>query len=118
MTRRFGVLSRAALLVAFVLLSNVASAQLASQLLSVCLTIKGIVPVVALLMFIMAGGIYAIGQVLGAETRARAAVWSTAMLVGGAIGLIIAASAGYLLRMFSGAAIGTSATSLASTAAC
>jgi hypothetical protein len=108
MTRRFGMLTRAALLVAVVLLSNVVSAQLDVQLNAVCQTIKGIVPIVALLMFIMAGGIYAIGQVLGAETRARASVWATAMLVGGVIGLIIAASAGYLLTMFMNSGIGTS----------
>ena len=117
MTRRFGMLTRSALLVALVLLSNVASASLASSLASVCATIKGIVPIVALLMFIMAGGIYAIGQVLGAETRARASVWATAMLVGGVIGLILAASAGYLLQIFAGASLGGT-TSLASTAAC
>ena len=101
MTRRFGMLNRAALLVALVLLSNVVSAStLVSSLSGLCQTVKGIVPIVALLMFIMAGGIYAIGQVLGAETRARASVWATAMLVGGVIGLVIAASAGYFLQMF------------------
>jgi hypothetical protein len=40
-------------------------------------------------MFIMAGGVYAIGQVLGAETRARASVWATAMITGAVIGLVI-----------------------------
>ena len=100
MTRRFGVLNRAALFVALVLVSNVVFADMSSSLTALCGTIKGIVPVVALLMFIMAGGIYAIGQVLGAETRARASVWATAMLVGGVIGLIIAASAGFFLNMF------------------
>ncbi|MFH1447725.1 MAG: hypothetical protein ABIG39_02580, partial [Candidatus Micrarchaeota archaeon] len=55
---------------------------------------------------ILAGGIYAIGQVLGAETRARASVWATAMLVGGVIGLIIAASAQYLVSIFAQFTIG------------
>ncbi|MFH1470969.1 MAG: hypothetical protein ABIF01_04425, partial [Candidatus Micrarchaeota archaeon] len=95
MTRRFGMLNRAALLVAIVLFSNVVFADMYSSLSTLCSTIKGIVPVVALLMFIMAGGIYAIGQMLGAETRARASVWATAMLVGGVIGLVIAASANF-----------------------
>ncbi|MFH1471040.1 MAG: hypothetical protein ABIF01_04790, partial [Candidatus Micrarchaeota archaeon] len=71
------------------------------------------------LMFIMAGGIYAIGQMLGAETRARASVWATAMLVGGVIGLVIAASANFLLTMFAtGLGSGGSATSLDTSISC
>jgi hypothetical protein len=89
-----------------------------SQLSALCTNIKSIIPVVALLMFIMAGGVYAIGQVLGAETRARASVWATAMLVGGVIGLIIAASAQTLLNIFAGASLGTSATSIGTSVAC
>jgi len=40
-------------------------------------------------LIIMAAIIYAAGQVLGAETRARASVWATAMIVGAVIGIII-----------------------------
>jgi Na+-driven multidrug efflux pump len=98
---KYNLLSKGTALFVLVLLSKVVSAQgLAASLESVCVTIKTIVPVVALLMFILAGGIYAIGQVLGAETRARASVWATAMLVGGIIGLIIAASAGFFITTF------------------
>lgn len=42
-----------------------------------------------MIMILLAGGIYAIGQVLGAETRARASVWATAMLTGAIIGALI-----------------------------
>ena len=100
-------LNAGVLLVALVLLSGIAFADMASGINELCKTIKGIVPIVALLMFIMAGGVYAIGQVMGAETRARASVWATAMLVGGIIGLIIAASAGFLLNMFINASLGS-----------
>ena len=93
-------MNAAVLVMALAILSNVVFADLVSSLTELCTTVKGIVPVVALHRFIMAGGIYAIGQVLGAETRARASVWATAMLVGGVIGLIIAASANFLLTMF------------------
>jgi hypothetical protein len=104
-------MNAAVLLVALVLLSGIAFAQgMLSGLNSLCATIKSIVPVVALLMFIMAGGIYAIGQIMGAETRARASVWATAMLVGGIIGLVIAASAGFLLSMFAQASLGSGGT--------
>ena len=89
-------------------LANVAFAQsgMLTALNGICSTIKEVVPVVALLLFILAGAIYAIGQVLGSETRARATVWATAMLVGGIIGLIIAASAQFFLETFATFSIG------------
>jgi hypothetical protein len=119
MTRRFGILGRTATVVAVALLSNVVFAQgMVSALGTICANIKGVIPVVALLMFILAGGIYAIGQVLGAETRARASVWATAMLVGGIIGLIIAASAQFLLQTFASFSIGNTTTSLNTDVAC
>jgi hypothetical protein len=117
MTRRFGLLNRMAVILALVLLSNAVAADIASSLTEVCGNIRAIVPIVALLMFILAGGIYAIGQVLGAETRARASVWATAMLVGGIIGLIIAASAQFLVQMFA-QSIGGVTTSLNTAVAC
>ena len=94
-------------LVALMLLSNLVAADMVTELGKVCGNIKNVVPIVALLMFILAGGIYAIGQVLGAETRARASVWATAMLVGGVIGLIIAASAQFFLETFSKFSMGS-----------
>ncbi len=84
-----------------------ATLPIVTQLSLLCGNIKSIVPIVAVLMFITAGAVYAAGQIMGAETRARANVWSTAMLVGGIIGLVIAASAGYLLQIFAQAALGT-----------
>ncbi len=91
-------------------LAMLATAQTASglawQLGQICQTIVGIVPIVALLMFIMAGFVYAAGQIFGAETRSRANVWSTTMLVGGIIGLVLAASAPYFLAVFSRATLG------------
>ncbi|VVC02598.1 Uncharacterised protein [Candidatus Burarchaeum australiense] len=51
-------------------------------------------------MLLIAGLIYAAGQIMGAETRARANVWATALLTGGIIGLLIAASAPYVLQLF------------------
>jgi len=43
----------------------------------------------AMLLIVLAGTTYAIGQVLGAETRARASVWATAMMTGAIIGILI-----------------------------
>jgi len=44
---------------------------------------------VVVVLIILAAVIYAIGQVMGAETRARASVWATAMLTGAIIGAVI-----------------------------
>lgn len=94
--------NRTVVFLALALLSNVVLAQnqMYLQLNDLCNNVKAVVPVIALLMFILSGAIYAIGQVMGAETRARATVWSTAMLLGGILGLIIAASAQFLLVTF------------------
>lgn len=40
-------------------------------------------------MILLSGATYAAGQVMGAETRARATVWATAMITGAVIGALI-----------------------------
>ncbi len=82
-------------LIAFVLLvaSSVVLAQglsgLSNALGSLCSGIKGLIPIVSFLMIVSAGVIYAAGQLLDAETRARSSVWASAMLVGAIIGRLI-----------------------------
>lgn len=56
---------------------------------SLCKGLQDLLPVVAMLMIIVAGVIYASGQMMGAETRARANVWATAALVGAIIAILI-----------------------------
>ncbi len=56
----------------------------------VCNSIRQLIPAVAMLMIIGSAVVYILGQWTGAETRARANVWSNNMLVGAVIGLIIA----------------------------
>lgn len=72
-------------------LTSLAFAQsgLSNALMSLCNMAKTVLGIGAMLMIILAGLIYAVGQILGAETRARAAVWATAMLTGAVIGIII-----------------------------
>ncbi len=61
-----------------------------------------------MIMVLLAGATYALGQVLGAETRARATVWATAMMTGALIGALI-----YLLTpMLIKAILGSSSTIL------
>ena len=55
-----------------------------------CEGMTGLLPVVAMLMTVLAAAIYAAGQMMGAETRARANVWATASLTGAMIGVLIA----------------------------
>jgi len=50
---------------------------------------KALMASIVFALVIMAAIVYAAGQVLGAETRARASVWATAMIVGAVIGIII-----------------------------
>lgn len=63
--------------------------NLSSAISNVCGQISGFLPIVAFMLIVFAGVTYAAGQFLGAETRARASVWATAMLVGALIGIVI-----------------------------
>ncbi|MEM2138481.1 MAG: hypothetical protein QW568_05315 [Candidatus Anstonellaceae archaeon] len=63
-----------------------------------CVGLKGLLPVAAMLMIVVAGVIYAAGQVMGAETRARANVWATAALTGALIAVLIFAIAPAVLQ--------------------
>lgn len=58
---------------------------------SLCGGISTMVPVVAMLMTVVGGVVYASGQMMGAETRARANVWATAALVGAVTMMLIIA---------------------------
>ncbi|MEW6722124.1 MAG: hypothetical protein AB1324_02595 [Candidatus Micrarchaeota archaeon] len=65
------------------------TSNLESGLRLLCSQAKFFLAVSAMVLVILAGAVYAIGQILGAETRARAAVWATAMLTGAVIGIVI-----------------------------
>jgi len=99
-------------LIALLILSSVSTAQIgrctaegiciASQFNDLCMDVKNAVPIIAFAMLLIAGIIYAAGQIMGAETRARANVWATALLTGGIIGLILAAATPYIVWFFLG----------------
>ncbi len=63
-----------------------------------CTGIQSLIPVASMLMLVIAAVIYAAGQMMGAETRARANVWATAALTGALIGILIVAIAPTVLR--------------------
>lgn len=97
-------------LLAFVVMSSIVAASpggianLQTALTNLCSDIKSLIPIVSFLMIIAAGVIYASGQLLGAETRARASVWATAMIVGAFIGLVIVVITPGLLSTLYGSA--------------
>jgi len=96
---RYGIL---ALLVFVLAVNMVAADNLSTTLSKMTEQLKGILPVVALLMIVLAGVVYAAGQVMGAEMRSRATVWAQTLLIGAIIGLLIAGLADPLVKLFSG----------------
>jgi hypothetical protein len=60
-----------------------------SAMTDLCKGLTQMLPVAAMLMIVLAGVIYAAGQMMGAETRARANVWATAALTGALMAILI-----------------------------
>ena len=69
--------------------SGASVGNLGTAMKSLCATAKSFLGATAMILVVLAGATYAIGQILGAETRARASVWATAMLTGAVIGIVI-----------------------------
>ena len=61
--------------------------QIESAVWDLYVTVNNIVNIVIIMMIILAAITYAGGQALGSETRARATVWATTMVVGAIIGV-------------------------------
>ncbi|MCX6772493.1 MAG: hypothetical protein NTV88_01850 [Candidatus Micrarchaeota archaeon] len=78
------------------------TAQLKNALESLCSSVHELVPIAAMLMILLAAVIYATGQMMGAETRARANVWATSCLTGAIIGILIATIAPAVLAIIAG----------------
>jgi len=51
--------------------------------------VKTVMGAAMLVLIVLAAIVYAAGQVMGAETRARANVWATSMFVGAVVGALI-----------------------------
>lgn len=69
---------------------------------NLCAGIQSLIPVASMLMLVIAAVIYAAGQMMGAETRARANVWATAALTGALIGILIVAISPAVLQTIAG----------------
>ena len=70
-----------------------------------CAASKALIPPASMLMVLVAATIYTVGQIMGAETRARANVWSTAALTGALIGMLIYAVAPGVLSVIYGGSV-------------
>lgn len=65
------------------------TSNLKSAISSFCSDLTNLLPVVSMLMVVVGSVVYASGQIMGAETRARANVWATAALTGALMAMLI-----------------------------
>ena len=63
--------------------------QVSSAMSALCVGLTQMLPVAGMLMIILSGVIYASGQMMGAETRARANTWATAAVTGAMMAILI-----------------------------
>lgn len=77
---------------------SMAASTIQSALQDLCEISQTFLAATIMVLIVLAGAIYAAGQILGAETRARASVWATAMLTGAIIGALIYIVTPILLR--------------------
>ena len=88
-----------------VMFASLVFAQMSNIRSGVCVLwdfISTIIPIIVMLMLVGAGAVYAGGQMMGDETRARANVWATAMLTGALIGVLITVIAPSILTTMYG----------------
>lgn len=80
--------------------------ELPTAVSSLCAALTSLLPIVGMLMILVAAVVYATGQVMGAETRARGNVWATACIGGALMAFLIVAVAPPVLQaLFPGGAI-------------
>jgi hypothetical protein len=88
-------------LLAIAFATNGPLVSVSNAIYSLCKGLKTMLPIAIMLMIIFAGVVYAAGQMMGAETRARATVWATAALTGALFGALIYAIAPVVLTTIS-----------------
>lgn len=82
--------------------TDTTSQKLTSALCDVKKTLDSVLPVVAFVLFVLAGTAYAVGQFFGAEMRARANTWAMSCVTGAIIGLLIVQFAGMIIKNLTG----------------
>ncbi|MEM2962870.1 MAG: hypothetical protein QXN01_00005, partial [Candidatus Anstonellales archaeon] len=92
-------------LVFFLFLFSFPRAQIeniSNALTDLCSFISNLLPTISMIMVIGAGLVYAGGQLMGAEMRARSSLWSTSLLMGALIGILISVIAPAVLETIYG----------------
>jgi len=78
------------------------SKRLICAMKQICYLFEGLLPILAFVLFILAGVAYAVGNFFGAEMRAKAIGYAMNMLTGAIIGLILSIIGPSLLSALSG----------------
>ncbi len=89
----------------FLLLISISFAQMSNisaALASLCDFFVTLLPILSMLVIVAGGAIYAGGQLMGAETRARANVWATSLLMGALIGILISVLGPFVMQTMYG----------------
>ncbi len=95
--KKMGMLAFALLVLLSVSLSADAGERIREGICNVYGMLKDLLPVIILAVIVLAGVVFAAGQVLGAETRSRANVWATNMIIYSVIAIIVVLVVPYLL---------------------
>ena len=69
--------------------TNEVTERLIVGLNDLCVNLTSILPIIAILLFVLAAVIYGVGHVFGAEMKSKATGWATSMVVGAVISLLI-----------------------------
>lgn len=85
------------LLISLLVFAESSPSGIQSALVNVCELATNFLGVIMLLMVLTAAVAYAAGQIMGAETRARATVWATAMLTGAILAALLYLVAPYFI---------------------
>jgi len=96
----------AALIFSTSLVSAGGVAQTMFAINNLCSSMTSLLPVAGMLMIMVGAVVYAAGQVMGAETRARANVWATTCLTGALVAMLIAAISPSVLTTIYGKNVG------------
>ena len=104
MKRLFQFLSVLIMLQTFVFATTgtTSTTNISAALSMVCVLFNTILPVGVLLAVLLAGVVFAIGQTMGAETRARANVWATNLLIGALIAGVVVVLAPEIISILLG----------------
>ncbi len=94
-------------LLSFVSVAFAGPETIQTALSSLCTTAQSLLGVAAVLLIILGAVVYAAGQMLGAETRARASVWATNMFIGAIIGILIYIVVPYIINILAPSTGGT-----------